>query len=388
MGRTESHSQPPTQPATHAQPQQQPQRQPQVAVSPSPPFMLRGMRGSTLLAACLLSASSASAELDRKVVTRLGRSVLRVEATDGSGRVQIGSGVIVAGEQVVTNCHVTRNARTVTVIQGSVRAIALPLSVDAERDVCVLRVSGLMQPAVVPIARSSELRQGQELVALGYTGGAGLQISGGSVVALHRWAGSHVIQCSNGFTSGASGGGLFDSNGALVGILTFRLRGGKAHYYAAPADWLLDAATGELRFAPSARPDTRAFWEAAEASRPTFLQAASLEQAGDWAALARLAGRWAHDNGDDPEPFYMQAVAAEGLGESEQAISAWQQSLAIDPDYSRSWARLARLYHRMGREQDAQHAITELMVRDPGLALEVSAELKAGQIDGQRDNTR
>lgn len=350
--------------------------------------MLRGMTGSTLLAACLLSASSAHAELDRKVVTRLGRSVLRVEATDGSGRVQIGSGVIVAGEQVVTNCHVTRNARTVFVIQGSVRAVAQPLSVDAERDVCVLRVLGLMQPMVVPIARSGGLRQGQELVALGYTGGAGLQISGGSVVALHRWAGSHVIQCSNGFTSGASGGGLFDSNGALVGILTFRLRGGKAHYYAAPADWLLDAATGELRFAPPTRRDGRAFWEI-EASRPTFLQAAALEQAGDWSALASLAAGWARDNVDDPEPFYMQAVAAEGLGQNAPAIEAWQQSLAVDPDYSRSWARLARLYHRMGREREAQHAITELMVRDPGLALEVSAELKASPPpDWQLDSAR
>lgn len=379
MGRTEPHQEPPTPPVP------QPQG---TAAAPAAPLMMRGMTGSTLLAACLLSASSAHAELDRKVVSRLGRSVLRVEATDGSGRVQIGSGVIVAGEQVVTNCHVTRNARSVTVIQGSVRSAAQALSVDAERDVCVLRVPGLMQPVAVPIGRSSGLRQGQELLALGYTGGASLQISGGSVVALHRWAGSHVIQCSNGFTSGASGGGLFDSNGALVGILTFRLRGGKAHYYAAPADWLLDAATGELRFMPSVRPATQAFWEGAEAARPMFLQAAALEQAGDWTALEALAARWGSDNVDDPEPFYMQAVAAEGLDHHETAIEAWQRSLQIDPDYSRSWARLARLYHRMGRERETQHAITELMVRDPGLALEVSAELKAGQPDGPKDGAR
>jgi hypothetical protein len=377
VGRQASHHQPP---AREPQPPQQPPA--------LQPLALRGMTGSTLLAACLLSASSAHAEIDRKALTRLGRSVLRIEAVDGSGRVQLGSGVIVSGEQVVTNCHVTRNARTVTVIQGSVRAVAQPLSVDFERDVCVLRVPDLLKPLVVPIAHSGALRQGQELVALGYTGGAGLQISGGSVVALHRWAGSYVIQCSNGFTSGASGGGLFDNNGALVGILTFRLRGGKAHYYATPADWLLDAATGALRFGQAPRRGRSAFWEVAESARPAFLQAAALEQAGDWAALERLAGDWARDSVDDPEPFYMQAVAAEGLGRDEPAIEAWQQSLAIDPDYSRSWARLARLYHRMGRASEAQHAITELMVRDPGLAIEVSTELKAGQIDGHEDGRR
>jgi len=335
------------------------------------------LTGSALLAACLLTSSPACAEIDRKALARLGRSVLRIEAENGSGRVAIGSGVIVADDRVVTNCHVTRHANRVTVIQGDARASVDAQAAEIAHDLCLLRVPGLQGGLVPPVARARTLRQGEALVALGYTGGTGLQISSGRVVALHRWGGSHVIQCSNGFTSGASGGGLFDKNGALVGILTFRLPGGRNHYYAAPADWLPERPSGESPFAPVQTLSGRAFWEEAPADQPRFLQAAALEQAGQWAALARLAERWASEVADDPEPPYLQAVAHEGMGQFEPAIRAWQHSLEIDPDYSRSWARLARLYHRTGRADDAQHAITAVMAHDPALALELSAELNA-----------
>lgn len=337
----------------------------------------KGLASSTLLAACLLTtAGAANAELDRRQVARLGRSVLRIEAMNSSGRVQIGSGVIVAGDRVVTNCHVTREATRVWVVQAGTRSNAEAQASDMTHDVCLLRVPGL-QAAAVAVGRSGSLKQGQELLALGYTGGAGLQVSSGSVVALHRWSGAHVIQCSNGFTSGASGGGLFDKDGALVGILTFRLRSGRAHYYAAPADWLLDPPQGELQFVDVRPQSGHTFWEEAPDAQPLFLQAAALESAGQWAALARLAEHWASEDAEDPESFYLRAVAYEGMGRTDDAIAAWMRSLDIDPEYSRSWAGLARLYHRVGRLVDVQHAISALMAHDPGLALEVSAELKA-----------
>jgi serine protease Do len=346
------------------------------------------LTGSALLAACLLTSGPACAEpLDRKALMRLGRSVLRIEAVNGSGRVAIGSGVIVAQDRVVTNCHVTRHATRVTVVHGSARASAEAQAAEVAHDMCLLRVPGL-QAAAVPLAKAQGLRQGQAVVALGYTGGTGLQISNGSVVALHRWDGSHVIQSSNGFTSGASGGGLFDGNGALVGILTFRLRGGKAHYYAAPADWLIDDLREEPFFAPVQPLSGRAFWEEAPDAQPRFLQAAALEHAAQWPALARLAERWEREVADDPEPSYLQAVAHEGMGELESAVAAWRRSLDIDPGYSRSWAGLARLYHRSARPDDAKRAIAALMAHDPGLALEVSAELELKTERAQTDEER
>ena len=332
--------------------------------------------GSALMAACLLSSSSAQAEFDRRALILLGRSVMRVEAEGENGRLQLGSGVVIARERVVTNCHVTRNARSISVVQAGTRWSVQAQSLDAERDLCVLQVPGLPS-APVTLGRAASLREGQELAALGHTGGPALQISGGSVVALHHWGGNVVIQCSNGFTSGASGGGLFDGDGRLVGILTFRLPGGRTHYYAVPAEWLLDSLETRLRFAEVRPHDGQSFWQRPVAAQPLFLQAATLERAGQWLELLDLAERWARDDATDAEPLYLRALAYARLGRDAAAVQSWQRSLDVDPGYSRSWAGLAQLYHRTGQAARAQLAIDSLTALNPGLALEVSDRLRA-----------
>lgn len=336
----------------------------------------RSLMGSALVAACLLSSGSAHAEFDRRSLILLGRSVLRVEAEGEGGRLQLASGVVVGKERVITNCHVTRDAAAITVVQGGTRWTVQEQAVDTERDLCVLLVPGL-SVAPVALGRAASLREGQELAALGYTGGPALQISGGSVVALHRWGGSLVIQCSNGFTSGASGGGLFDSDGRLVGILTFRLPGGRTHYYAVPSEWLLDTLELRLRFA-SVRPHGGlGFWQRPTDAQPLFLQAATLERAGQWRELLRMSERWMKEDAADAEPLYLRALAQEHLGRDAAAVQSWQRSLAVDPTYSRSWAGLAELYHRNGQAAQAQQAIESLTALNPGLALEVSDRLRA-----------
>lgn len=350
---------------------------PSSASGPSGPSPAqRALLGSALLAACLLSANAAHAEFDRRSLVQLGRSVLRIEAEGDGGRLQLGSGVVIAKEHVVTNCHVTRNASSISVVQAGARWSAQAQAVDMERDLCVLQVPGLPN-APVGLGHAGLLREGQELAALGYTGGPALSISGGSVVALHHWDGQLVIQCSNGFTSGASGGGLFDRDGALVGILTFRLPGGRTHYYAVPAEWLQERVQRALRFEPIAPLHGQSFWQRPTAAQPFFLQAAALERAGQWDALLQLAERWVREDARDAEPLYLRAVAQEGLGRDAAAVSDWRRSLELDANYSRSWARLARLYHRTGQAGPAQRAVETLTALNPGLALEVSAELRS-----------
>jgi hypothetical protein len=342
--------------------------------------------GSALVAACLLSTSSAHAEFDRRSLILLGRSVLRIEAEGEGGRLQLGSGVVIAKERVITNCHVTRNASSISVEQAGSRWMVQAQSVDAERDLCILQVPGLPS-APVPLGRAASLREGQELAALGYTGGPALQISGGSVVALHHWGGNFVIQCTNGFTSGASGGGLFDREGRLVGILTFRLPGGRTHYYAVPAEWLLDTLDQRMRFGEVRPHHGLGFWQRPVASQPLFLQAASLERAEQWDALLQLAERWMREDAADAEPLYLRALAYEHLGRDAAAVLSWQRSLDVDPTYSRSWAGLAQLFHRTGRAAQAQRAIDSLTALNPGLALEVSDRLRADPAEPQ-DSSR
>ena len=172
-----------------------------------------------------------------------------------------------------------------------------------------------------------------------------MQSSSGEVLALHRFDGGKVIQSSNWFSSGASGGGLFDENLQLVGILTFRLRGGEAHYFAAPTEWLrsmLDVAA-EPKFRDVA-PETSnrlPYWQRPIGEQPLFLRAASMQRDDRWPELHSLASEWARTDANDAEPWYLLGVALSNLNRSTEAGQALGCSMAIDPVSAGARERLA-----------------------------------------------
>lgn len=337
------------------------------------------MRRAATLFIGLAAASAAlpaAGEIDRAALIRLAPSVLKVEAVDAQGRFQLGSGVVVGAGTLVTNCHVTRRAARVSVVKGGVRWNAPAQSSDIGHDLCLLRVPGLDAAPPVAISSSTSLKVGQPLVAIGYTGGVGVQVSEGEVIALHDLDAGRIIRSSNGFTSGASGGGLFTSDGALVGILTFRLRGGAAHYFSAPADWLRERIGDDARFVALRPLDGSTFWEQPMEQQPFFLQAASLEESGAWDRLLELAEHWARTAPRDAEAPYMRAVADEGLGRDDDARRALLQCLALDAGYVRGWERLARLHHRLGRDDEMRQALDRLNGLDPRLGSVLAAELR------------
>lgn len=333
--------------------------------------------GQRLLVGLLLSlvAAGSSAQSSRAALIQFAPSIVKIEAVDSEGRFQLGSGVVVAPQRVVTNCHVTRRAAMVAVLKNGLRLRANGQRADVERDLCLLRVPTL-DGDPVPIAAPGSVKAGDSVIALGYTGGLGLQLSDGSVVAKHRWSGSDIIQSTNWFTSGASGGALFNGEGGLIGILTFRLRGGESHYFSAPAEWLHESIADERGIVPVAPLDGLTFWEAKAETQPFFLQAAPLEQNSQWQALAQLAQRWSGMAQDDAEAFYTHGIALDGLGQTDDSIRALQHCTQIDPAYSRGWARLVHIYRRQGRLQESRQAMSTLSALDPQLAEQVSTELE------------
>jgi serine protease Do len=276
----------------------------------------------------LLAQHPVHAELDRAALIQLSASVLRIEAPrSGGGGFAVGSGVAVDSDKVVTNCHVTRDASDIFVVRGGMRWPVQGQLVDIEHDLCLLWVPRLTAGRA-SLGRAANLTVGQAVSALGFTGGVDMQNSRGEVLALHRHDGAAVIQSSTFFSSGSSGGALFDEQGQLVGILTFRLPGARGHHYAAPTEWvqqMLDRATPAqyAKVMPS-EPTRLPFWQGPAARQPRFLQAASLRREARWAELQSLAQDWLHTDADDAEPWQQLALALDQQGQAAAAKAALQ----------------------------------------------------------------
>jgi serine protease Do len=331
------------------------------------------MKYPLALALCLLiGPPHAGATPDRAALIRLATSVWKIEVQREQGGYALGSGVAVAADQVLTNCHVTRDGRSVHVVRGGQRWRADAQAVDGEHDLCLLRVPGL---AATPVALGSshQLRPGQSVVAFGYTGGQELQFNEGQVVALHRLDGGRVVQSSNAFTSGASGGGLFDEQLRLVGILTFRLRGGVAHYFSAPVEWLqgLRSDTGAFGAVQPLPADLRAYWERAPAAQPNFLRAAVLERERRWDELEALAFNWSRVDADDPQPWYLHGLALDGLQRWPESQRALERSVLLEPTSQLAWFRLGIVHTERGQFEQAR----QVRGRLEGLQSELAGEL-------------
>lgn len=285
-----------------------------------------------LLLLLLAGQAPARAALDQAAYVSLAASVLRIEAPRQRGGFALGSAVALDTDKVVTNCHVTRDAVEIHVLRGGLRYPARWQAADVVRDLCLLDVPGLGARPVA-LGKAASLSIGQPVTALGYTGGVGIQNSSGAVVQLHRHDGASVIQSSNFFSSGASGGGLFDDDGRLVGILTFRLRGGESHYFAAPVEWvaqmLADTQSGTFRKVMPLDTAQLPYWQAGTSAQPRFLQAAVLTRNDRWTELEALARDWLRAEPDDAEPWQLLATALARQGRSDEAGAALQRAREI-----------------------------------------------------------
>lgn len=325
---------------------------------------------------CAALSALPAAAIDRADFIALASSVLKIEVGRQQGGYSLGSGVVVAEQRVVTNCHVTRDARSIHVLQHGARWPVSAQRVDVLHDLCVLQVPGLRAE---PVARAlgASLRAGQAVTAVGYTGGMGLQNSDGEVIALHPHDDAPVLQTSNWFSSGASGGGLFDEALRLVGILTFRMRGTDAHYFSAPTEWIEPLLRDDAAYQPVAPipADRLAFWQLPLDAQPEFLQAATLSRGAQWPQLDRLARRWTESAQREPQAWFARGMADEGLDRPADALRAFERAVSIDAGFANGWLKVGLLRLQLGLRHAAQDALSRLEPLSADLAGQLAARI-------------
>ena len=139
-----------------------------------------------------------------------------------------GSGVIFSSDgYIVTNEHVIRNLTSedtihVKLFNGETYG-AKVIGYDTRTDLAVLKIEESDLPYTT-FADSSQLVLGQDVIAIGNPLGSGISCSNGIVSALEKEIYINnvymtVIQTNAAVNAGNSGGGLFDINGNLIGIV-------------------------------------------------------------------------------------------------------------------------------------------------------------------------
>jgi len=332
---------------------------------------------ATIAMASLLQSCVANAQLlQPSAFVAVSASVVRVEAQREQGGLSVGSGVTVAPSIVVTNCHVTRNAATIRISGGGSLWEVTSQYADGAHDLCFLRAPTWNgRPAAMGERESLQL--GQAVAAIGFTGGTGRTLRFGRVQALHSLDGGRVIESDTAFTSGASGGGLFDASGALVGLLTFRMRGSSGNYYSLPVRWIRDELPAESQWT-DVHPllDAMPFWQRDAASLPYFMRAAPLSAESRWGELIELTERWAASDPRDPEPLRFRGEAMQKLDRPEAAVGAYNEAVALGPDVPSAWYGLALAYAATGNVVASKRAGSRLAVLVRVLAVQLSAAIE------------
>ncbi len=333
---------------------------------------------TTLVLAVLSTvfSHSALADIDRAQFIQMSPSIAKVESVDSSGRFGIGTGVTVAPGWVATNCHVTRQAQEVRVIKGGVRFAVISQIADIKHDLCLLNAPN-WKSKPVELGATGHLLRGQRVAGLGYVGGVDLTLREGMIVDLHPYDDAVVIQTDASFTSGASGGGLFDEAGRLIGWMTFRLRGGNNHYFVIPVDWLRALMSKQAENIDNLdHTAPLAFWEQSTERQPYFLQAISLKQNMDWAGLQVIAERWSALDPVNAHAWYSKGEALIHTGNMKLSLESLNKAVKLDPVFAAAWYLQGLASWRLGGSALSQKALSQLDLLDNALAAQLRDVIK------------
>ena len=135
----------------------------------------------------------------------------------------VGSGVIFSKEgHIVTNTHILTNATSVFVEfnDGEITEAVL-IGADKYSDIAVLKINGFEGLNPIELAESSNIRVGDEVLAIGNPFGVGKTVTSGIISATGRDYGNpylELLQTDAAINPGNSGGALLNEEGNLIGI--------------------------------------------------------------------------------------------------------------------------------------------------------------------------
>lgn len=262
-------------------------------------------------------------------VQSLSAHVVKVYATLASGSISKGSGVVVAQDQVITNCHVVANSHHIQILSDGKSYVASAIKTDWQHDLCMVKVSGLNLP-IAKIGSSEQLSYEQQVFTVGYPSDSPKTVSTfGVVKALYPMDDSVIVRTTSSFKLGASGGAVFDENGHLVAIITLKSPGKNAYYYNMSVEWVKSLLIAPEQAIITASTDYKPpFWNTPQAQWPYFMRVVKSVQNENWQDLLQIASAWTDAEPNNQEAWYHLALAEEGMKAHDLAVEHFSLVLA------------------------------------------------------------
>lgn len=268
---------------------------------------------------------------------------------------------------LVTNYHVVKDGVSFRVRHGEKVWPAGVVTFDASHDLAELKIKGLKAPAVT-IRKSSTLLVGEPVYAIGAPEGLELTISQGLISGLRQLDSGLTIQTTAAISPGSSGGGLFDSQGRLVGITAAFLREGENLNFAIPAELSLS-----LDSSGTSRDPSKIASDAEDEKFDVFIGSAELKvglEGGDISTFAfQQAAHYLQEavqlNPDDSDAWMLVAMTYDELGQHENSMNAFRQSVRLKPDDEYAWQSLGGEYLTLGQNENALAAEQQAIALKP-----------------------
>jgi serine protease Do len=331
-----------------------------------------------ILVTALLSATSTAFANEENGLMNAFSSVVMIRGYNINGGLAYGSGVVVGQNQVITNCHVFRSTKEPWVAHGEDAYPITSVKADVWHDLCLVTTVALpFKPAI--LGKTSDLKVGQEVAGIGHSNGSPAPLtSSGYIQGLFDDQPGKVIRTSAKFRMGASGSGLFDMEGKLVGINTFKTAGrGNSIFFALPVEWVEEL---QKKTEIATLPITgKALWEEDEDKKPYYMQAAVPESQEDWPKLAKVSDKWTQAEPKSPYAWYSLAIALDNLDKDDLAEKAYRQVTLLDHNNYEALVHLGVIAKNRGDQAEMHKIQVTLNGIDPALGEEYSQLLECNK---------
>ena len=318
--------------------------------------------------------ASALPEPTDEFIHKLKESLVKISVATKSGGHGFGTGVAITKDHVVTNCHVIQNSNGISAAKWGIEYAPVAIQADWKHDVCILRFEWAnLNP--VELGDANTLRYEQPIISISMPSDSPAPyVALSTIKALYAMDDSEVIRTEAAFAIGASGSPIFDYQGKLIGISTFKSPGQVAYFYNMSVKWVKDLLqTPEIKLN---EPHGLPFWDALDENRPFFMQVVLPFQNNRWLDVQTIASNWVAKEPASAEAWYYAGRAAQQLGENDLANKDYLMALSLQANHPATLQALAFMAHQQGKEAEVEKIRFTLKQMNPELLEILDESLK------------